>query len=446
MAAEKKRAINTLKSMYPIRAIVDQRYKDGLEAVKAGKPVAWSMYTWWEADPILNAMDIEPIYPENHGTVCASTGIAQSYLDRSDIEGFPNYLCGYLRSCFGYTAKMVKDLRGEIPSEAPIGGMPKPMLLVCSNIFCDARFKAFQALGRYLDAPVWVLEVPFPGVKESMMEGAYERVISFIVEQLREFITFLERLLGKKMDWDKLDEVVHVTEELCRAWHKVNELRKAIPCPMHSRDFWSAMTGCVPLAPNLKEMIGLYRNMYEEVKGRVDNHIGAVSEEKYRLLFTEIPPWFNLRFFDKLAERGWNFVIESWSYHPPIPMDMSGISNPLERMARLCYQYVSGPFQDAIKDEEHMGYSGESFIKWCREYKCDGAVYQHLYSCRAGTHHLTYLERRLMEKLKVPSLPLQGDNVDLTLFNIEEALSKAEPFEETMEHYRKVRKEAGFDW
>jgi len=52
----------------------------------------------------------------------------------------------------------------------------------------------------------------------------------------------------------------------------------------------------------------------------------------------------------------------------------------------------------------------------------------------------------LIEKLKVPSLSIEGDIVDLRLFNPEDALAKAEPFEETMEYYKKMRKEEGFDW
>ena len=51
-----------------------------------------------------------------------------------------------------------------------------------------------------------------------------------------------------------------------------------------------------------------------------------------------------------------------------------------------------------------------------------------------------------MRKVKVPSITVEGDIVDLRLFNPEDALRRAEAFEETMEHYRKVRKEEGFDW
>ena len=51
-----------------------------------------------------------------------------------------------------------------------------------------------------------------------------------------------------------------------------------------------------------------------------------------------------------------------------------------------------------------------------------------------------------MKKLMVPSLVVEGDIVDLRLFDPADALRKAETFEETMEHYKKVRREKGMKW
>jgi pentatricopeptide repeat protein len=46
----------------------------------------------------------------------------------------------------------------------------------------------------------------------------------------------------------------------------------------------------------------------------------------------------------------------------------------------------------------------------------------------------------------VPSLSIEGDIVDLRLFNPEDALARAEPFEEAMDYYREMREQEGFDW
>jgi benzoyl-CoA reductase/2-hydroxyglutaryl-CoA dehydratase subunit BcrC/BadD/HgdB len=443
---ERKKVINRLKSMHPLRAKVNETYIESAEASKAGKPTVWAMLNLHYGDPILKAMDIEVVYPENYGAVAAATGVAQQYLDRADADGFPTHLCGYSLTTLGYTSRMMKELKGEIPPEAPLGGMPKPVFLLSSAAICDARYKWFQALGRYMDVPVWTLEWPTPGVREFFMEGCYEQMVDLGVKHLRDFVAFVECIAGKKMDWDKLDETVNLRIEVNRVWHEVNELRKVKPCPMHSRDFWSAMPAALFLAGDLKDSLRLYQDMYQEVKDRVDNHIGAIPEEKYRLVFAELPPWHSLRFFDKLAERGWNFVVESFAYRPPIPVDLSKVSDPLERITRFSLQFLAGYYEDARKQNVLAGAFAYPYLKYAREWKCDGAMLHSVISCRSASTHLPYVANMLMEKLKVPSLSIEGDMVDLRLFNPEDALAKAEPFEETMGHYRRVRKQEGFDW
>ena len=442
---QEKKAINRLKSMYPLRAKVNEAYLRSVEAVMAGKPAVWGMLNFYYGDPILKAMDLEVVYPENYGATLAATGVAQQYLDYADAEGFPTHLCGYSRANFGYTSRMM-ELAGEMPPEAPLGGMPMPIFLLSSTAICDARYKWFQALGRYMDVPVWTLEAPIPGVKELFIEGSYERMIDLGVKHLREFVVFVERILGRKMDWDKLNETVDLMIEINRLWHETNELRKEKPCPMHSRDFWSAMPPALFLMGDLKDSLQCYKGMYDEVKYRADTHIGAIAEEKYRLVFAELPPWHSLGLFDRLAERGWNFVVESFGYRPPMPLDLSGISDPLERITRFSFQVFVGYYEDAREQYVPAGSFAYPYLKYVKEWKCDGALLHPLISCRSASTHLPYVSNMLMERLKVPSLTIEGDIVDLRLFDPEDAISKAEPFEEVMEHYKNVRKREGFDW
>lgn len=443
---EKKKVINRLKSMYPLRAKVNETYLKSAEAIKAGKPAVWAMLNFYFGDPILKAMDVEVVYPENYGAVLAATGIAQHYLDQCDADGFPTHLCGYSRTSLGYTSRMMKDLKGEIPPEAPFGGMPKPIFLLASSAICDARYKWFQALGRYMDVPVWTLEAPAPGNKEFFIEGSYERMVKLGVKHLKDFVAFVERMLGRKMDWDKLDKTANLMIEINRVWYETNELRKAKPCPMHSRDFWSAMPAALFLAGNLEDSLQLYKNAYQEVKERVEKGIGAIPEEKYRLVFAELPPWHSLGLFDKLAERGWNFVVESFGYRPPIPLDLSRVNDPLERITRFGLQFFAGYYEDARKQNILGGAFAYPYLKYAREWKCDGALLHPLISCRSASTHLPYVSHILMEKLKVPSLSVEGDIVDLRMFDPDDVLARAEPFEETMEHYRKLRRQEGFDW
>ena len=433
---EKGRAINRLRSMHPLRAKIDKSYLSSIEAAREGRGAVWSMVNWYQADPIIKAMGLESVSPENYGALTAASGVAEKYLDAADQEGFPTHLCGYARVNFGYASKMVHD-PGDKP---PMGGLPKPVLLLSSGHICDARVKWFQALGEYLDAPVWMMDTPTPGVEEFGAEGAFEAAVEFIMNELREFIGFLEKLLGKKMDWDRYAEVVNDMIALCRIAHMTFDMRKAEPCPMHSRDFWSVMPSYLLLLGDLKESIALFQDLFDEVKQRVESGIGAVAPEKFRLAFAEIPPWHSLGFFDRLAERGWNFVVESWGYMPPLPIpEIERISDPLRRHAVFHLNFLTSRYQVARADKEYFGYMGYPYLAMVRDYRCDGVVLHPILTCRSTSLHHPYLRNLLAEKADVPSLLLEGDIVDLRLFNPEEAMRKAEAFEEVMLHHREIR-------
>lgn len=445
MVETNRNTVRRLHSMHAVRSNIDNMYKTVTQAAQEGKPIVWSMVNWGQADPILLAMDIPTIYPENYGAICAASGTAPAYLERSDREGFPTHLCGYARNCIGYTARM-KEL-GKIPPEAPMGGMPAPILLLSSGAFCDARIKWFQALGRYFSAPVWAVELPHPGVEESEIPGAYRRQIDFMVKELRELIAFLEKLLGKKMNWDKLDQIVNDLIEVNQIWYEINELRKARPCPMHSRDFWSCIGASLYPSGDPKVSLKLYQDMYQEVKKRVENKVGAIEDEKYRLLFAELPPWHDLKIFDELAGRGWNFVVESWSYHPPKPLaGYNNIVDPLERIAVQTYQWVTGYFRDALKEKEYMGYSAYPYMEWAKTYQCDGAFLHPLLSCRTATNQLLLVRDRLLNKHLVPSLIAEGDIIDFTVFNHADTMRRAEAFEDIMDYYKTKRRKDGLEW
>lgn len=451
MAVEEKkvRPINRLGTVKDVRPIVDKMYQEGIEATSSGKPVAWAMVNWWHADPILKAMDFIVIYPENYGAACAAAGAAPDYLGRCEAEGFPSHLCGYARNCIGYTQKMIE--LGEVPPDAPMGGMAKPSLLLGSGFFCDARFKWFQALERYWEVPVWVMDIPQPKAKESLMEGVFNYSIKFMVEELKEFVAFLERLTGRKMNWDVLSEVVVTQEKVLGTWHEINDLRKAVPCPMHSRDFWTMMVPAFYRAGE-KTSLELYEKVLEEVKERVANKIGAIGagtleEEKYRLAFVELPPWHSLRFFDRLAEKGWNFVIETWNYHPPPPLaELKEISDPLERIARLVYWYYTNLNLNAVTGGRTAGAMVEAYVQYTREYKLDGALIHPLISCRCNAVYPLHVRDVLERDAIVPALVAPGDIVDLSVFDEAQVLSQADAFVESMDHYRRLRKEKGLSY
>ena len=61
--------------------------------------------------------------------------------------------------------------------------------------------------------------------------------LNYLLAQLRGLIAFMEKTLGKKMDWDKLDEIVRRTEKINALMYDSFILAaSAEPCPMPAED------------------------------------------------------------------------------------------------------------------------------------------------------------------------------------------------------------------
>ncbi|MBW2200822.1 MAG: 2-hydroxyacyl-CoA dehydratase [Deltaproteobacteria bacterium] len=420
-----------------------------LKATEEGRPTGWSMVTWWQGELIAKAMGVELVFPENYGAFCAAVRKAEPHLEVAESEGFPATLCGYARNCIGYT-KMLADNDFVPLADAPGGGLAKPVFLLSSGCACDARYKWFQALGRYLDnTPVWTLDIPQTGANEFFLKGNKEAGLKFMVLHLKEYVSFLENLLKKKLDYDKLSEMVDMTYKTLRLAYEVDVLRRAVPSPMVGTDFWSIMIPHLYL-PDDPEAYEFYQRVYAEVKNKVDNKIGAIPNEKYRMMFSELPPWHSLGFFDELAERfGIAIVIESWNYHANLPIpeeEIQGVTDPIELIARLSYQKWTEYNGVARKYEVEPGFFMAAYFQYAEDYKVDGLFAHPLMSCRPATYTLLHTRNMLEEKIKIPGVVIDGDIIDLRVFNEEEAFSKVEAFVETMDHYRDLRKEAGMAW
>ncbi|MFC1859357.1 2-hydroxyacyl-CoA dehydratase, partial [Thermodesulfobacteriota bacterium] len=442
----KRTSAKTLETARQAGYLGKKMLMNAQQAQEEGRPTAWSMVTWWQGELIARAMGIEVVFPENYGAFCAAVGAAEAHLEISESEGFPGTLCGYARNCFGY-AKRLADNNFVPPKDAPGGGMANPVLLISSGTACDARYKWFQALGRYLEnAPVWTLELPMPGTCEFFLPDYKKFSIKFIVEHLKEYVAFLENLLGKKMDYDCLSENVDQALKTLRIAYDVDQLRKAVPAPMVAQDFWAVMIAHLFLS-NDPEAYAFYQKVYGEVKYKVDNKIGAIPNEKYRMMFFEIPPWHSLGFFDSLAESfGVAMAMESWSYHTMVPIpeeDLVGVTDPLEMIARLSFRKWTEFNDVALEYDLDPGMFMGAAVQYAKDYQIDGLFCHPLMSCRPATYSLLQMKNVLEEKLKIPGVLVEGDIVDFRVFNEEEAYSKVEAFLETMDHYRELRGNGG---
>nr|HID59532.1 2-hydroxyacyl-CoA dehydratase [Desulfobacterales bacterium] len=410
------------------------------EALEGEKPVAWGMARLGGAHAILKALDVIPLYPENYATVCAAKQMSVPYLDLCAGEGLSRYLCGYFRTDVGYLCKYLKE--GREPEDAPWGGMAKPDFFLPNWRWklCDEGVKFFHTLGRYMDVPSYCLDLPVPPSTHNY-EEIKDYYIQYIVDQYKELRGFIEKVTGRKMDMDKFEEAVDNTLETNRLWYECHELRKEVPCPMPAQDAWS----CLPPGyfwPADKESVEFYRELYEELKYRVANKIGAVPNERYRLLFTEGAPYHSLWIFDYFYEIGAIIVIEGAYYAPGPPPEIPEGADPFYKLA-LRYWADYEPWLRKAKGSTET-WETDRFLDWARDYKCDGGIMHHCLDCRTVSVLLPHIKNVLLRHAYIPCYFLEDCLVDpRDLPPVERIKSEMQAFLEVMDHHKDIRKKKG---
>ena len=96
------------------------------------------------------------------------------------------------------------------------------------------------------DVPVFVGGMYYPPYDPDMDQQERGRFyVRYATEELRECVTFCEKHTGKKMDWDKLEAMVNLSDKTWDLFIDTYDLRKAIPTPMDTGD---AMNTMVPIS------------------------------------------------------------------------------------------------------------------------------------------------------------------------------------------------------
>ena len=135
---------------------------------------------------------------------------AAELIDKGTETGVESRLCSAIKTASYYL-------------EAGLIRMPDA--IITSNSCCDAMCTLGNLINGYkpwVHIPRFQLDAP-----HSYDDESYE----YFGRQLRQALTFLEDILGRKMDWDRLREVCVESNKQGQLLLEFQELKKAIPCP-----------------------------------------------------------------------------------------------------------------------------------------------------------------------------------------------------------------------
>ena len=455
--AKPKKRMTATKAAASISSIVKGFIADGLRARAEGKGKLAYAFIVCNHDEILRAMDVIPVWTENYAGICGAKRDAERFLQRAESLSFSRSLCTYALCGLGFD--QWREEGSEMPPNPAWGGQPRPDFMLSSGqILCDPRSKWYQACQQFMpDVPIYNIDLPYPLYqKDRDHREVWDYYHKYIVKQMRGLIAFLEEHTQKKMDYDRLRELVDLSD---RTWNLIDEtykLRSAVPCPMGTGD---AMNTMVPMCFLMGTQVAydFYLNLKKELEEKIAKGEGEVQEEKYRLLWGGgLPAWYALNDFNYFNSKGASFPAETTYYmvEPLHEMDIPETEDPIEHLAWRWLGYWTFWYDRARKRP-----GSEPDVEWLinliEEYKIDGVVMHEAFSCRTWhvgliwqLHQLSKIYKPIpvlmLEKDKkrenayreVPSLILESDIIDITSYSEVDTRNKIDAFIETLESNR----------
>lgn len=371
-----------------------------------GKMLAW-ITSGGPVEP-LHAMDVIPVYPENYGAMIGAAKMGVPLCEKAEEMGYARELCSYARG----------DIASAVVEGGPIGGLPEPDFLVCCNNICGTVLKWYEIQARYYNVPLFILDTPIIHTEFNSHMRRY------VESQIGEYITFLEEVCGRRMDYDRMQEVGRLSIRGQELWREILDTTLNKPAPMTCFDAFFHLAMIVTMR-GTQTAVDHYEALLAEMKERVALGVGMVPREKYRLVWDNIPIWYRLRWLsEKFMERSACLVADTytsgWTGSMPYPDGDDFLKSMGESYARI--------FLNNGTD-----IMAENIIKIARRYDADGVVFHSNRSCKPYSFGQYHMQRLVQEKLGIPTLVIEADMVDERSFSESQVEMRINAFMEMLE-------------
>ncbi|MEI7638110.1 MAG: 2-hydroxyacyl-CoA dehydratase family protein [Syntrophus sp. (in: bacteria)] len=390
-----------------ISAEIGKHYKD----VQTNRPMGYALMAPNPLVEIAYAAGIQPAFPENYAAVSAVKHLSKKYCETAEAHNYSPDICSYCRNNLGY----VYDSK-ENP---PLGGMGMPDLLLLTSCACTHYFKWWDALHEIYNIPLIFVNTPRVMEPQSMPDY----YLDYAIREIEEAITHVEDIMGVKITNEKLSQAVMLSGEVVDYWHKLLELQKAVPCPMNLTDISNTLFVLIALVGK-QEGVDVIKTIYNETKQRVAEGIGVFpkEEEKHRLMWINIPFWFNLGLFGYFEKRGCVFPLSDYTQYIWGTTKMDG-AKPIESLARKA---LGGELNSSLDDQI------EKMLMDIKEYRIDGIIAHSNRSCRVLSVGIPDAVKVIQKELNLPSLILDGDHTDERVYSDANIMNRVEAFLEML--------------
>ncbi|MFA4836867.1 MAG: 2-hydroxyacyl-CoA dehydratase family protein [Dehalococcoidia bacterium] len=381
------------------------------EAVDNGKPIAWVSVA--VPPEIFIAMDIVPFCdPVAFGLLGALEGVIEGPMDLAK-EVVPDYVCSTNRLPLG----LILD-----------GSVPPPTLMVTQNNPCDSILGLDTPMAKYFGIPIFHISTPH---KNS--EAGYK----YVANEMKKAVKFIEEQTGRKLDPDRLREVMKYSNQAHEILLNLNQLTMKVPCPFTLQE--SMLDYALFLHDAGRPyLVDYMKKVYQITKDRVDGKRPYPIEEKLRLVWTYLVPAYDFvgGCFDYLEEN-YGAVSVTFMNENLVVKPGEDISTYDGMMMSLAKKSLMMPMSRECRG------TMESYLDACltmaREYQADGVIFAGHVGCKSNWAAAKVLKDAVQEELGIPALNFEMDVIDSRVAPTQSLLPKLEDFMPLVIESRKRR-------
>jgi benzoyl-CoA reductase/2-hydroxyglutaryl-CoA dehydratase subunit BcrC/BadD/HgdB len=375
-----------LQSEHKLRELLVAHYLSGRFADGA-VPVAW--VTSGAPVELLRPFDYHVVYPENHAALCGARKVAQPLQELAEQRGYARDLCGYARC----------DLGTVFGGKTPVGRVPRPDLLVaCTNI-CQTVLFWYRVLAAHFRVPLVLVDTPF------IYGEAQPHQIAYVAGQMKSLVDIASGVAGKKLDETRFVESLLLSQQSTTLWGECLAQSKNRPAP------WSAFDQFIHMAPivamrGTEECNAYYRMLLDELRERAAHGVCSIRNERYRLLWDNLPVWYKMRGLgSKLAGRGFNLIVATYTNAWAETVALIG-EDEIDPYAALAKAYIHVFVNRDLPDRLRV------MATMAREYSCDGVVLHSNRSCKSYSLGQVDLQERVAAECGVKAVLVEADHLD----------------------------------
>ncbi len=401
--ANQPNSLKEINGNVKLRKIMKSYYIKAKFAWLFRKKIAW--ITSGGPVELLIALGVTPIYPENHGAMIGATKMGAELSDVAEEMGYSRDLCSYFRA----------DVGQAVTKKSPIGGLPRPDFLLCCNNICGTVMKWYEVQARYYNVPLIILDTPYN------YDGENPELITYVSDQFQEIIPELEKASGHKFVEKRFIRVGEYANEAITLWNEILSVCEHIPAPMTCFDAFFYLAPIVTLR-GTKIVVDYYKDLKKELYSLAERKITPYPEEKYRLVWDNLPIWYKMRRLSHtFANHGACLVgdtyTNAWADNEINP------DKPYESMARAYATiYLNRNIESRI----------ENMIKMLKKYSADGFVMHSNRSCKPYSFGQLDIKDEVTRRTGIPGLMIEADMTDNRAYSDEQVETRIQAFVETM--------------